>query len=361
MYADFGRNQESMRIWYDLLTPKQVLFFGPVIEEMKSAGAEVLVTSRRYREVGPLAERTGLELRYVGERGSKGQEEQLLAATRRQAEMIPVVKEFAPDAAVSIASAVCARVAFGLGIKHVAVNDSPHSEVAARLSLPLSYKLLCPWVIPYEAWEKYGIQKKQVTTYHALDPAAWLKRKPLAGPVPKLDPRKKTITVRVQESDAPYLARADLGWTDKLLAALLDAFPDINLVALCRYDFQVEEIKDKFGSRCIVPDEIVSGFGLLSSTDLFVGMGGTMNAEAALMGVPTISAFQGFLYTDKYLESVGLLARALTASALVSNAEKFLAESYKETYGKKARRTLGSMEDPVPKIAAAIKNVANQA
>lgn len=343
------------------MTPKQVLFFGPVIRELETLGAEVLATSRRYREVGPLADRAGLALRYVGDRGTKGPEEQLLAATRRQAEMIPIVKDFGPSVAVSIASAVCARVAFGLGIKHLAVNDSPHSEVAGRLSLPLSYHLLCPWVIPYRAWERFGIQKKQVTTYRALDPAAWLKRDPLRGPVPKLDSRKKTITVRVQESDAPYLAKADMGWTDKLLGSLLNAFPDANLVALCRYDYQVDEVKRKFGSKCIVPDEVVSGHDLLAATDLFIGMGGTMTAEAALMGVPAISAFQGSLYTDGYLESVGLLVRARDTASVVSHAKRFVTDSYKAGHVRKAKRILDSMEDPVPKIAGFVVKTAKQA
>ncbi len=350
-----------MRVWLDLLTPKQTLFFRPVIDELKSAGAEVLATSRRYREVGPLAERASLDLMYVGERGTKGQEEQLLAATRRQAEMIPVIKEFGPDVAVSIASAVCARVAYGFGIKHIAVNDSPHSEVAGKLSIPLSHHLLCPWVIPFKAWEKYGIERNRVSTYRALDPAAWLKREPLHGPSPKLDSSKKTITVRVQESDAPYLAKADMGWTDKLLSGLAVAFPDVNLVALCRYDFQVEEVRSKFGSKVHVPGEVVSGYDLLSATDLFVGMGGTMNSEAALMGVPTISAFQGELYTDRYLESVGLMAKASTVPTLLSQARRNLADGFRASYAKKAKRILDSMEDPVPIVAAFIEKTAKQA
>jgi uncharacterized protein len=349
-----------MRVWVDLLTPKQVLFFRPVIESLRESGVEVLATSRRYREVGPLADRAGLRLEYVGDRGHRGQEDQLLAATNRQAEMIPLVKGFGPQVAMSIASAVCARIAFGLNIKHVAVNDSPHSEVAGRLSIPLSYHLLCPWVIPYKAWEPFGIGRNQVSTYHALDPAAWLKREPLHGPVPDVDSGKKTITVRVQESDAPYLAKSDLKWVDKVLESLLASFPDANLVALCRYDYQVEEVRAKFGSRWIVPDEVVSGHDLLAKTDLFVGMGGTMNAEAALMGVPTISAFQGSLYTDRYLASVGLLERALTPSALVAKATRLLAGSFKERYARKAKRVLDSMEDPVPKIAGFVKKTANQ-
>jgi len=86
-----------------------------------------------------------------------------------------------------------------------------------------------------------------------------------------------------------------------------------------------------------------------------------MNAEAALMGVPTISAFQGSLYTDSYLESVGLLARALTPTALVSHAKALLTASTKAEAGRKANRVLSSMEDPVPKIANFIAKSAKQA
>lgn len=343
------------------MTPKQVLLFRPVIEELKSKGAEVLATSRKYREVGPLAELAGVDLVYIGERGTKGPAEQLLAATKREEEITPLVGDFKPQVAVSVASAVCARVAFGLGIRHVAVNDSPHSEIAGRLSIPLTYHLLCPWVIPYKAWTRFGIQAEQITTYHALDPAAWLKREPLRGPVPKLNRRKKTITVRVQESDAPYLAGADLTWTDKLLGSLVKEFPDANLVALCRYDFQVEDIRRKFGTKCIVPDYVVSGRDLLAITDLFVGMGGTMTAEAALMGVPAISAFQGSLYTDHYLERVGLILKSLSTKELLTHSRHFLGDSFKERHRKKAKRILDSMEDPVPKIAGYIAKATNQA
>ena len=84
-----------------------------------------------------------------------------------------------------------------------------------------------------------------------------------------------------------------------------------------------------------------------------------MNAEAALMGVPTISAFQGSLYTDRYLESVGLLAKALTPSTLETHARRLLVESFRAGYRRKARRVLDSMEDPVPGIVKFIRITAN--
>ena len=348
------------RVWVDVLTPKQVLFFKPLVDELRSEGMEVLATSREYREVAPLAERVGLDLHYVGKRGGKDPVEQLEAATRRQAKIIPIVREFAPQIAVSVASAICARVAFGLGAKHIAVNDSPHSEVAGRLSLPLSYHLMCPWVIPIDAWSQFGLNRRQVTRYHALDPAAWLKRRAYGGPVPKLDSRKRTITVRVQESDAPYLTRRDRGWTTIVLQGLAETFAECNLVALCRYGCQVQEVRKTFGSRYIIPEEVIDGRGLLSVTDLFVGMGGTMNAEAALMGVPTISAFQGSLYTDAYLQKVGLLARISGSDALLRKAQLLLNGDFKEEFGKKARRILDSMEDPVVKISGFIRRTIEQ-
>jgi len=156
------------------------------------------------------------------------------------------------------------------------------------------------------------------------------------------------------------LSGADMSWTDVLLEALLGAFPDVNLVALCRYDFQVKEIKSKFGSKFLVPDDIVSGHDLLKATDLFIGMGGTMSAEAALMGVPAISAFQGSLFTDEYLESVGLLGRALKPERLVSLARKYMGEKFRGDYSRRANRVLASMEDPVPKIASLVTKTAGQ-
>ncbi len=351
----------SRRVWLDILTPKQVLFFAPLVEELSHHGFDILATSRRYREVEPVARMCGLDLQYVGERGGKDPSEQLAAATQRQAELIPIVKGFGPTVALSVASGVCARIAFGLRVRHISVNDSPHSEIAGRLSIPLSHHLLCPWIIPYEEWAKFGLTRSQITRYRALDPAVWLKRKPLNGPAPELERSKKTITVRLEENYAPYMAGTNGEWTGTVLQNLAEAFPESNLVALCRYGDQLESVKGRFGSRYIVPSYVVDGRRLLAETDLFVGMGGTMTAEAALMGVPTISAFQGTLHTELYLKSVGLLVKTNSPPALLSHARKLLDSRYKVEFARKAKRILGSMEDPVHKISDRVVKTAEQA
>lgn len=347
----------SARVWVDILTPKQVLFFAPLVELMENEGCEVLATSRVYREIEPMARMCRLDLTYVGERGGEDLAGQLAAATERQARIIPLVREFRPGAAVSVASGVCARVAFGLRFGHVAVNDSPHSEVAGRLSLPLSHHLLCPWIIPYDAWKRFGLTRRQITRYHALDPAAWLKRPPLDGPVPRLKRGQKTITVRLEESYAPYMIGSNRDLPSLVLGRLAKEFPDGNLVALCRYGGQIDHVRKGF-PQFIVPEGVVDGRRLLMMTDVFVGMGGTMSAEAALVGVPTISAFQGVLQTETYLKSMGLLTKTSDPREIARRASEMTTGRLKNTTERKARRLLDSMEDPIPRVAEVVMKLA---
>ncbi len=349
------------RAWIDILTPKQILFFKPLKDKLESRGFEVLATSRKYRELEPMARMHKLDLVYVGERGGSSKAEQLAAATRRQAEIAPRIKRFAPRVSISVASGVCARVSFGLGIKHIAVNDSPHSEVAGRLSLPLTHHLFCPWVIPYEAWAKFGVPRSKITRYHALDPAVWLKRKGRKGRIPRLNSKRKTVVVRLEESYAPYMAGTKRSWNDAVLRAISDSVTDANLVALCRYGDQLSRVRRKFGDRFIVPGEVIEGRSLLEATDVFVGMGGTMTVESALMGVPTISAFQGSLYTEDYLISAGLVHKTRSPARLARMVGDFLERDVKNDYSRKASRVLNSMEDPIPRIARFLVATARQA
>jgi hypothetical protein len=90
-------------------------------------------------------------------------------------------------------------------------------------------------------------------------------------------------------------------------------------------------------------------------------MWGTMTAESALMGVPTVSAFQGSLYTEDYLISVGLLRRTQSPTRLAKLVERILERNDKNEYARKARRILKSMEDPIPKISRFVAAAAREA
>jgi predicted glycosyltransferase len=336
----------------DLLTPKQILFFRPIIGELQAGGHTVLATSRHYREVEQLASLLGMSLEFSGTRGDRDPRDQLKASLERMTNLLPVVADFRPDLAVSVASADCARLAFGLRVSHVAVNDSPHSLVAGKLSLPLSSHLLCPWVIPYSAWYRFGLRRPEITRYRALDPAAWLKRTPISteGPGPGARHRP-TILVRLEESYAPYMVGTDESWAGRVLERLASEFREYRLVALCRYPDQLEKVRQKFGHVFEVPERVVDGAAAIRSSDVFIGMGGTMTTEAALIGVPTISAFQGRgLYTERYLLSKRLLLKTQNLDTLTRYVKRSLREDYRAQCSRRAKRVLDSMEDPVERV-----------
>ena len=132
------------------------------------------------------------------------------------------------------------------------------------------------------------------------------------------------------------------------------AFAGCNLVALCRYGDQLAQVRRAFGSKFIVPEEVVDGRGLLERADLFIGMGGTMSAESALMGVPTISTFQGSLFTEAFLRRSRLLVKTHDLDVMVRSARRCLDPKFKAGFSRRAKSVLDAMEDPVPAVSGFI-------
>jgi predicted glycosyltransferase len=72
-------------------------------------------------------------------------------------------------------------------------------------------------------------------------------------------------------------------------------------------------IRSKWATWCheqkmIIPERVVDGLNLVWHSDLVVSGGGTMNREAAVLGVPVYSIFRGKIgAVDRYLAKVGRL------------------------------------------------------
>ena len=122
----------------------------------------VICTSRNYREVTKLAKLRKSNLIVVGKHGGAKKYDKLNASTNRINQLSKIIKDHLPDIAVSFCSPEASRVAYGLGIKHIAFSDSPHAEAVMRLSVPFVQKLLIPWIIPKKEFIKFGINKKDI-------------------------------------------------------------------------------------------------------------------------------------------------------------------------------------------------------
>ncbi len=332
-----------MKIWIDILTPKQLLFFEPMAEKLQKRRA-VVCTARRYRELSSLAKMRQFKLRLVGKHGGKDTGAKLRASIQRMKGLQLLVEKERPDLTISFCSPEAARISYGMGIKHIGFTDSPHATAAMKLCTPLVQKLLIPSIIPKSEFVQFGIREKNIVRYNAIDAFVTARRSvpkkqknPFAG-------NKKTVLVRMEEEEAAYISKKSPSYS---IIESMSKNTDAEIVVLGRYSEQIKKIKRRFGDRIKVLVKSYDGKALLMNSDLFVGSGGTMTAESALLGVPTISYNAVPNLVEEYLIKKKVVSREENPVKIARLANKILMDD-KGAYLRKSRELTRQMKDPYP-------------
>ncbi len=354
-----------MKVFIDILTPKQGMLFSKLSARLKEHGHTIFEATREYREVIQLLNLKGIRALVVGKHGGENLSSKLTASGERTVKLASIMAELRPNVAVSFASPETSRVAFGLGIPNICINDSPHAEAVARLTVPLATLLLTPQAISKRVWTKFGITSKRIIQYNALDSWAWLKDlKPDEQILEQLSLEKSRpiVTFRPEESFASYLLR-ETSKTSRLIPlveSLLKSGVDFQAVVLPRYETH-RFLKKKLGDQVTVCESVVDAPSLLHYSSVFVGAGGTMTAEAALLGVPTFSCYPGKSYiVERYLLGKGLIDRETNMEKVRVKIFKTLGNIENARKGQiaRARQLTSDFEDPVEVIARTIETMA---
>ncbi|MEX0861782.1 DUF354 domain-containing protein [Nitrosopumilus sp.] len=341
-----------MKIWIDILTPKQLLFSEPIIEKLGKKH-DLLCTSRDYREVVKLAKIRHFDLIFVGKHGGGDKKSKLKASIDRMDELFRKINTFAPDIVISFCSPEAARISYGLGVKHVAFCDSPHADAVMRLTLPLIQKLLIPYVISKNEFSKYGISKKNIIQYKAIDAAVTIQRKIKQDTtLPFRKNNKKNILIRVEEEEASYTSKSSK--IIPIIKKIINKYGDENIIILGRYAKQVENLQKIIGKKAKVVKMSFDGKHLLNNTNIFIGSGGTMTAESALMGIPTISYNAVPNIIENFLVKKHLVKRETNPNK-ISNHIKKIFESTNNKNQERAKNIVNLMEDPIQKLISIIK------
>ena len=347
-----------MRIWFDILTPKQLVFFEPMVKRLRRRH-RVLCTSRSYREVSALARVRRFPMKVVGRHGGGTRLGKLMASAGRLGPLSGAASGFGPDLAVSFCSPDASFTSHGLGVPHIAFIDAPHAHHVLRLSAPLVQRLLVPWIIPRGMISRHGIPRRDVVQYRSIDGAITALRRPAAPrgrPLPA-DPSKRTILVRPTETQAAYTDGGNAA--DGAIGAVAAGFASENILVLSRYAEQTRRIRSRFGRAVTVIDMSYDGRYLLDRCDVFVGSGGTMTAEAALMGVPTVSYNGVPNIVEEYLVRRRLAHREETAQGIRSRIARLLSAggAQRRAAAKRARAEAAAMEDPFDALARASRSM----
>ena len=341
-----------MKIWIDILTPKQLLFSEPIVEKLRKKH-DLLCTSRDYDEVSKLAKVRNFDLIFVGRHGGNDKKTKLMASIDRMERMSRKIEAFSPDLAISYCSPEAARISFGLGIKHIAFCDSPHANAVMRLTLPLIQKLLIPHVIPKNEFSRYGIDKKNIISYKAIDAVVTIKRKINQNEsLPFKNNKRKNILIRIEEEEASYTSKSSK--IIPIIKKIVNQYNNENIVILGRYTKQIHNLQKIVGKKAKIVKMSFDGKHLLNNTDIFIGSGGTMTAESALMGIPTISYNAVPNIVEKFLVKKYLVKRETNVDKISDYIRKTF-ESTNKINQNRAKKIVRQMEDPIQKLMKVIK------
>ena len=337
----------------DILTPKQALLFTKVSEKLKEKGCKTLFVSRKYVELTNVFRLSRIKPVVIGEHGGEDLHSKLLSSLKRTIILSKIMEDFSPDLVLSFSSPEAARAAFGLKIPHFSVNDSPHSVYVAKLTIPLSQKLLTPKVVGKKAWVKYGIDADDIIVYNSLDPVAWLRDfVPNKKVLRKYGlPEGEYIVYRPEEYRASYLSGNRL--TVEIVSKVFsheEKLKEVKLVIVPRYEKEMYWKFFRDSNNVVILDHGEDTRSILFYSKCFIGAGGTMNAEAALMGVPAASLYPSSTIIERFLIKKGLLVKFREENSLRRWLRKIVSTEFDEYARRKSLMRLRKMQDPAEKI-----------
>jgi hypothetical protein len=298
-----------MRVWIDVTNSPHAVIFRPLIGRMRARGHEVTVTSREFAQTVGLLDRFGIAHEVVGAHGGASRRGKARAMAARSAALVRFARERRFDLAVAHGSTdqpLAARLA---GTPQVSMFDYEFAAAMHHWNGRLASRVLVPAAIPEGALARYGIRPPRLVRYPGLKEEYYLADHVLdegvAGEL-GLDRERVVAVVRPPPEVTLYHRGASTDLFAAALARLLAA-PGVQTVVLPRTEEQRAAVA---GGPAVVPERPVDGPSLVAAADLVVSAGGTMNREAAALGVPAYTPFAARLgAVDRRLIDEGRLRR----------------------------------------------------
>jgi len=293
------------KVWIDLTNSPHVLFFRPILRRLDDAGVETVVTARDFAQTLGLLERYGIAHTVVGRHGGASVVGKGVGLMRRSGSLVRFGRGRGITQAVSHGSNDLAVAARLLRLHSTVLHDYEGAVGMHRINFRLADKVMLPDVIPFESLADLGLSRQRYRPYHGFkEQVALADFRPDGGVYAELglDPDRPVVVLRPPATMSLYHRGLENTVFDEVLQRLLGS--DAQVVLLPRTDEQAASFAD--ASDVIIPTSPVDGPSLVWVADAVVSAGGTMNREAALLGVPTWTTFAGELgAVDRSLVEAG--------------------------------------------------------
>ena len=288
-----------MKIWFDLSNSPHINMFHDLIRELESDGHEIIITSRPLANTVQLLDQRGLKHTIIGEHYGKNIYKKIFGYPIRVLQLRNFLAPLKPDLAISQSSFHSPIVAKLLGIPSIYTNDNEHA-MGNKPAFIFASKILIPENLAIEKIAKMGVNAKKITQYPGVKEGIYLWSKG-----ERIQQKRKANTdntIKIFIRPEPQTAQYYKGKENFLDEMLLTLQHKYKICVLTRDNQQYIHYKqDKF-DKLNVPDKPIDFETIATECTIFIGAGGSMTRELAILGIPTISVYQDeLLDVDGYL------------------------------------------------------------
>jgi predicted glycosyltransferase len=285
-----------MRVWCDFTASAHPLVFRPLVERLQAQGHEVEITARDYAQTLQLIESHGMTATVIGQHGGRSSWGKLTQMRARLKALRTWAKPRQFDVALAHGSHELTMTARRLGIPSATTFDYEWAWLQHQLGCRAATRVIVPESIPPERLARYSATPPKLQQYPGLKEEYYLSDFEPDESV--LDAwgidRARVLVVLRPPPDVSLYHRHSNPLFPQTLEHLGRA-EDVHAFVIPRTEEQRDYVKSLDLPSVIVPERAVDAQSLIALSDLVVSAGGTMNREAAALGVPVYTTYGGRL------------------------------------------------------------------
>jgi predicted glycosyltransferase len=285
-----------VRVWIDISAPAHVLVFRPLARILRERGHEVELTAREYAQTTELLRLHGLEAELIGRHGGRTRTAKLGTMVTRLTGLRRWAKSRGFDVALAHGSHYLTLAARALGIPSGTTHDYEFASLQHHLGFRAATRVVVPEAIPAERLAPYGVRPPKLKQYPGLKEEYYLSDfEPDAAVLERFphDPARVLVVVRTPPDVSLYHRKSNPLFPQVL--AFLGRHEGVQAIVLPRSPEQRDFVHRLELPSVVVAEEAVDAQSLIAYADLVVSAGGTMNREAAALGVPVYTTYGGRL------------------------------------------------------------------
>jgi predicted glycosyltransferase len=299
-----------MRVWVDLTNTAHVLVLRPLVELLERDGHEVELTARPLSHTLELLDDWGHAYTPLGRYGGVSRAGKARAAAGRVGDMLRFGRGKGFGCALAHGSTDLPLACRLLRIPNTTMFDYEWAALQHHVNCRLANRVLVPDAIPAERVGRYGARGAKLVRYPGLKEEYYMADfEPDRAVLDALGVQSELplCVVRTAPSYALYLGGSENPLLPRLLRHVSQD-EGAQTVVLARTPEQRQDIRALGLGNVILPERAVDGRSLVAFADALVSAGGTMNREAAVLGTPVWSIFEGKMgAVDEMLANEGRL------------------------------------------------------